>query len=300
MHLLSFLLNPAIFGLIALFSSVIWMLMDEKDKTRPLLVFALTLNLIFGTLLTIFMAREGALLPWKYDHVLLRVDESLGLSAASIALPLQGRCRIPLAVVYQALVPMMIFWFLVNRYFNPRRSVVLAYAAELVAGPLLYAVLPACGPAYAFGAQWLHPPEVLATTFRLSAMPNAFPSLHIATALIFALFAPGKIWRGVSLTFLALTALAVLSTGEHYVIDLVAGLAVGCFAASVGKRAIRGALFYFGVALAWSLAVRFAFPLLIACPALTRTLAAFTVMLAALAIIKEWRMPVTAASSPPG
>ena len=78
MHLLSFLMNPAIFGLTALFFSVIWMLMDERDKTRPLLVFALTLNLIYGTLLTIFMAREGALLPWKYDHVLLQMDESLG------------------------------------------------------------------------------------------------------------------------------------------------------------------------------------------------------------------------------
>jgi hypothetical protein len=294
MHLLIFLLNPAILGLIALFSSVIWMLLDEKDKTRPLLVFALTLNLIFGTLLTIFMAREGALLPWKYDHVLVRVDESLGLSAARIALPLQGRCRIPLAVVYQALVPMMICWFLVNRYCNPRRSVVLAYAAELVAGPLLYAVLPACGPAYAFGAQWLHPPEVQATTIRLSAMPNAFPSLHIATALTFVLFAPSKIWRGISLAFLALTALAVLSTGEHYVIDLVAGLATGCFAASVGKRAIRRAMFYLGVALAWSMAVRFAFPLLIAYPALTWTMGILTLLLTALTVFKDWRLPESA------
>ena len=45
MRLLSMLLNPAIIGLLALVLSVIWMIRDERDKTRPLLVLALTLNL---------------------------------------------------------------------------------------------------------------------------------------------------------------------------------------------------------------------------------------------------------------
>jgi len=291
MHLLSFLMNPAIFGLTALFFSVIWMLMDERDKTRPLLVFALTLNLIYGTLLTIFMAREGALLPWKYDHVLLQMDESLGLPAAWIARPLQGSWRAPLAVIYQSLVPMMICWFLVNRRRNPRGSIVMAYVAELAAGPLLYAVLPACGPAYAFGGQWLHPPAVQANAIRLSAMPNAFPSLHIATAFVFVLFAPGKLWRVIALAFLAGTGLATLSTGEHYVIDLVAGLAFGCFAASVGYGRVRSALLYLGIAVFWSLAVRFGYTFLIAHPAVTRTFAALTAAVAILAVVKEWCLP---------
>jgi hypothetical protein len=199
MHLLGLLLNPAIIGTLALFLSVLWMLKDERDKTRPMLVFALTLNLVFGFLLTVFMGREGGLFPWKYDSVLFRMDESLGVLTAPIARPLQGLGRIPLVVVYQLMVPMMICWFLVTRYRNRRGSVVLAYVAELVAGPLLYAVLPACGPVYAFGAQWLHPQEVAANTTRLIGMPNAFPSLHIGTALVFVLLAPGKMWRGVSL-----------------------------------------------------------------------------------------------------
>ena len=90
------------------------------------------------------------------------------------------------------MVPMMICWFLVTRRRKMRGSVVMAYVGELVAGPLLYAVLPACGPAYAFGAQWLHPQQVQAGIVRLASMPNAFPSLHIATAFVFVLFAPGK------------------------------------------------------------------------------------------------------------
>jgi hypothetical protein len=42
---------------LALFLSVLWMLKDERDKTRPMLVFALTLNLFFGFLLTVVMSR---------------------------------------------------------------------------------------------------------------------------------------------------------------------------------------------------------------------------------------------------
>jgi hypothetical protein len=296
MRLLSFFLNPAILGLIALFLSVIWMLRDERDKTRPMLVFALTLNLVFGTLLTIFMAREGALLPWKYDYVLLRLDESLGVSPAAIAQPLQGIWRAPLAVIYQSLVPMMICWFLVSRYRNPRGSVVLAYASELVAAPLLYAVLPGCGPAYAFGARWLHPPAVQPVLVRLGAFPNAFPSLHIATALIFVLFAPGKLSRGFSLAFLVGTGLATLSTGEHYVIDLVAGLAFGCFAASLGYRRVRSALLYLGIALLWSLAIRFGYTLLIVHPSVTGIFAALTAAAATFEVFKEWRLPVPRAT----
>jgi len=79
-----------VIGVLALFLSVIWMLRDEKDKTRPLLVFALILNLFFGFLLTVFMSREGGLLPWKYDHVLFALDRALGVTAAPIARSLQA------------------------------------------------------------------------------------------------------------------------------------------------------------------------------------------------------------------
>jgi hypothetical protein len=298
MHLLALLLNPAILGFLALFLSVFWMLRDESDKTRPLLVMALTLNLFFGFLLNVFMSREGSLLPLKYDDVLFRVDASLGVSAAAVALPLQGAWRIPLLVVYQLLVPMMIFWFLVAQYRRLRGSVVLAYVAELVGGPVLYALLPACGPAYAFGAQWLHPPAVEASAIRLSGIPNAFPSLHVATALIFVFFARGKVWKAVALVFLAGTCLATLSTGEHYVIDLVSGLAFGCFAAGVGRRKTRRALLFLGVALCWSLAIRFQSAFLIAHPGLLRGCAALTVALAVLAAGKEWSVAATGAEAP--
>jgi hypothetical protein len=298
MHFIALLTNPAILGTLALFLSVVWMLRDQKDKSRPLLVFALTLNLFFGFLLTIFMSREGGVLPWKYDRVLAAMDGALGISAASVARPLQGFWRIPLIVVYQLMVPMMIGWFFVVRSGNRRGSIILAYVAELVAAPLLYAIFPACGPIYAFGAQWLHPPQVQAEAIKLAAMPNAFPSLHVGTAFVFVLLAPTKLWRTVSLVFLGATVLATLATGEHYVIDLVAGLAFGCFAASVGYREFRRAILYLGVVLVWSLAARFVYPLLIAHPLLLRSLALLTVALAVLAVFKDWSVADMRAAEP--
>lgn len=288
MHIVHILVSPPALGILALFLSVLWMLKDTKDKTRPMLVFALVLNLFYGVLFTLFMTTEGGRFPWKFDQVLLLVDRSLGLQAATIARPLQGFMRVPLWVTYQLMVPMMIVWFLVTSYRKLRASVVLAYVAELITGPLLYAIFPACGPIYAFGKQWLHPPSVHPVAIRLAGMPNAFPSLHVATAFVFLLLAPGKLWKAVAFAFLALTCLATLSTGEHYLIDLVPGFAFGAFAAAVGSRDFKQAAPFFSTALAWSLSMRFASSIFIAHPFVTRSCAALTIALAVFALFKQW------------
>lgn len=289
MHVLHLLLAPPIFGILALFLAVIWMLRDEKDKTRSWLVFALVLNLFYGFLLTTLMGREGSLFPWKFDYVLFHVDQSLGLRAAEIARPLQGFWRFPLWVAYELMIPMMIVWFLVTHYCNVRASVVLAYVAELVTGPLLYAMFPACGPVYAFGRQWLHPPAVPADPIRLAGMPNAFPSLHIGTAFLFVLLAPGRLWKAIALAFFAATFLAIFSTGEHYVIDVVPGLAFGVFAAAVGSKNPRRAVTFLGIALTWTLAMRFESSILITYPSVTRALIAVTLGAVVLAAAMQWR-----------
>lgn len=288
MRAIDILLNPSTIAIIALLLSVIWMLRDEKDRARIELVFALVLNLFYGVFLNIFMGREGSIFPWKFDHVLFRLDASLGIQAACIARPLQGFLHIPLWIVYQAMVPMMIAWFLLTRYRRSPGSIILAYVAELVSGPLLYMIVPACGPIYAFGKQWLRPPAVAPEAVRLAGMPNAFPSLHIGTALVFLMFAPGKIWKAVALLFLAATCLATLSTGEHYVIDLIPGLAFGVFVSAIGMRNYRRAGCFLALTLSWSLGVRFGYTILLAHPMLLRSLAGLTVMAAAFALGRQW------------
>jgi PAP2 superfamily len=288
MRVINIIFHPAIIAIMALFLSVIWMLRDQKDKTRVHLVFALVLNLFYGVLLNILMGHEGSLFPLKFDRVLLHIDQTIGIPAPLIASHLQGALRIPLWIIYQLMVPMMIVWFLITRYRRSSGSIILAYVAELVSGPLIYAIVPACGPIYAFGKEWLHPPAVPADAIPLAGIPNAFPSLHVGTAFLFVLFAPGKFWKAVALLFLAGTCFATLSTGEHYVIDLVPGLAFGAFAASVGIKKTRRAAGYLALVLAWSLVVRFAYSFLIAHPIVTRSFALATVALVALALVQQW------------
>lgn len=300
MHFLSILFTQAVLSILVLAFSIWWMLRNTEDKTRPWLMLALVMNLFYGFFFTKFMTGEGSLLPWKYDHILYHLDQALGIHAASIAGPLQGFWRGPLLIVYQAMIPMMIVWFLLTSRYGKRGSVIPSYAAELGIGPLLYAVLPGCGPLYAFSAQWLHPPVVPADVIRLGGMPNAFPSLHAATALTFVLFAPTRLARAFSLVFLAATCMATLSTGEHYVIDLVPGLAFGAFAASVGLLRLRHAAGFLIIAVSWSFAVRFANGFLIAHPLLVRLGAMLTVALVAIAVWNEWRpQPATAAVETP-
>lgn len=291
MRFAAFLLNPHVIGLVALFLSVIWMLRDERDKTRPVLVIALVINLFYGFLLNVVMGQENGLVPWKYDHVLAAVDASLGLNTTGIAAALQGGWKLVLVVVYDLMVPMMIVWYLAGRHQNESGSVIVAYIAEMLVGPLLYAIVPACGPLYAFRAAWLHPPAVRAELIRLSGMPNAFPSLHLGTAVIFVFFSRTPGWRWASLAMLAGTTLATLSTGEHYAIDLVAGTAFGCFAAYAGKRRPVSATLFLAIAVCWSVALRFRFTFLIDHPGVVRTCAALTVFAGLAAIATAWMKP---------
>jgi hypothetical protein len=288
MRITDVLLHPAFLALTSLCLSIIWMLRDEKDKARAGLVFALILNLFYGTLVTIFMAREGAAFPWKFDHVLARMDASLGIQAGAIARPLQGFPHFPLVIVYEAMIPMMIAWYLLTHYRRCPGSIVMAYVAELATGPLLYAIVPACGPVYAFGKQWLSSPVFPPVAVRLAGMPNAFPSLHVGTAFVILMFAPGRVWKAVAFLFLAATCLATLSTGEHYVIDLIPGMAFGAFASGIGTRNFRRAGGFFALTLAWSLGARFASGILIALPILLRCFAGLTLVLVALAVRAQW------------
>lgn len=300
MHVLAFILSAEFIEIAALFFSIVWMMRNQKDKVRPLLVLALTVNLFYGILLSIFMGAEDGLLPWKYDPILLALDSALGVPWLAVARSLQGAWRVPLATIYQLMVPMMICWFLVVRKSGRGGALVLTYVAELVSGPLLYAVVPACGPAYALGSDWLHAAAPAPGLIRLAGMPNAFPSLHIATALVVLLFAPGRWPRAIAVAFFAATVLATISTGEHYVIDLVPGLAFGCYATEVGFKRFRRALSYLLVAVFWCVLVRFEYAWLLSHALVLKAMTAATLVAVVAEIGRQWVSPGSSAGASAG
>jgi hypothetical protein len=95
----------------------------------------------------------------------------------------------------------------------------------------------------------------------LAGIPNAMPSLHIACALlIFFLSRPWKWFRCIAGIYLALTVLAVFSTGEHYEVDAIVAipyaLTIMAFASSVKERTsvLRAGA---GMLILWLVVLRF-------------------------------------------
>ena len=102
------------------------------------------------------------------------------------------------------------------------------------AGPRWYAaregVIEPVIRASARGWLWLHVNHAgnLLSEGQLASNPvAAMPSLHTAFATLIALFVMARLnsrWRLVVLAYPALMGLALVYLGEHYVIDLVAGV----------------------------------------------------------------------------
>ncbi|HWC98091.1 MAG TPA: phosphatase PAP2 family protein [Candidatus Sulfopaludibacter sp.] len=278
MKVITFLLDPRVLPLILLAASIFWMLRDERDRERPLLVLAFVLNVFYGFTLQVVMGHADGLMPWKFDYYLDNLDVALGFPAYWTIRIFGATPQLGLALAYHLLVPMMIFSYANSRRRKGHPTVFQAYAAELAVGPIFYALLPASGPIYAFAATWPHHVEVPLRIIRLSAPPNAFPSLHLATALLFFLFSEGRVWRAWTFCFLVLTALATLSTGEHYMVDLVGGVAFGCFAAAVAYRRWGAAGWNLAVVLAWVLGIRYGTSLLLSNPWLLRSAAVASIV----------------------
>ncbi len=114
-----------------------------------------------------------------------------------------------------------------------------------VAGLLTYVVFPAAPPWYAAregviepvirasarGWLWLHVNHAgnLLSEGQLASNPvAAMPSLHTAFATLIAIFAVSRLhtrWRYTALAYPIVMGLALVYLAEHYVVDLVAGIA---------------------------------------------------------------------------
>ena len=139
-----------------------------------------------------------------------------------------------------------------------------AFLGGGAAAYLLYNVLPATGPRYVFGQALPAAVPGLHLVTVGDAARNAVPSMHLACALLILwTCAPlGKWVRAAAALYLALTVLATIGFGEHYVVDLIAAvpyaLALAAICSTSASRSHRSAIVT-GVALtlAWILALRF-------------------------------------------
>jgi hypothetical protein len=211
---------------------------------RTLGVLALLTYL--GFCLGFYVSFAKLVLPRKFDYYLYNFDASLGIQPSFLA----GRLfhRFPPLFWTEAMVYNCFgFWFSVvyaahaNARVKYPVNVVKMLVANALIGFSLYFLCPAMGPKYAFPSFPILPAAVRSAPALLSGIPNAMPSLHFGGALLICWFC--KPWKWLYRTmgvFAALTALATLGLGEHYLIDLVVAvpyaLAIMAFASKVPER----------------------------------------------------------------
>lgn len=211
---------------------------EQQFKDRQLLQDAVVpplLLLLLGYFGSELLAMTGRLHPKTYDWFLYRFDQSLGLqlSFAMGRLVWRSHWLLRLLVSVYYLLPVAILTAYALQLVRNRNAAMTLFLAVALAGPLgvvFYNLLPACGPEYLLGMKF--PFEALTAaqlkqlsleTVAIDGVRNAFPSLHLAWALLIFWYSNG-LSRWVRLAFLVFavgTAFATLGLGEHYFVDLV-------------------------------------------------------------------------------
>jgi len=213
----------------------IWSTEGERNLLHyaflPLLLFVL-----MGYAGSAPLAITGQLHPKTLDLFLYNFDASLGvqLSFKAGRLVLQSRWLTRIALFFYFALPIPVMLVYAQQLVRRGSAAMSVFLGFFIAGPVavvFYNLLPACGPVYLLGSKFpLFPlsgqqvKEMVLQPVLVSGARNAFPSLHLAWALLAWWYAEGLSYltKLFLLLFLAGTVLATLGLGEHYFIDLVA------------------------------------------------------------------------------
>ncbi|MCU1301540.1 MAG: hypothetical protein JWQ87_1824 [Candidatus Sulfotelmatobacter sp.] len=156
-------------------------------------------------------------------------------------------------------------------------------------GWILYNVVPGTGPIYAFGQSF--PSNSVAyqdlSTLSLQKMSiapsiprNAMPSLHMAWVILLWWNSRGlpRALRAGLLLYVALTVVATMGGGQHYLVDLIVSLPfalavqAAAFYSTPNKWRIPAMISGVGCTAAWLALIRFGLPWVLKSPALPWTL----------------------------
>ena len=212
----------------------------------------------------------ATVIPTTYDPFLYAFDLSLGFRTSFVVgqfFRSHAAIAYAAALAYNYLPIGLIALRIVQlRHGDRGVDLRLIFATLGAVGFSLYAICPAVGPVHAFsGFPDNLPASVALARIPIGLMPrNAIPSLHVGWALLVFVNAWSGSWsRWVAVwaaIFLALTALATLGSGEHYLIDLVVAvpltLAIQAGFKAVGSLRTAAVLTGAGLTAGWLIALR--------------------------------------------
>ena len=287
-------MNPTVFWSFSILALFIWLVFRPFATAPWKILGCIVLLAAAGPVSVAALKASSRAYPLKFDYVLQSLDQALGLTAFQISGLFSPRQRTDLLALYEFLGPAMVAWYgmhLVMRGGQPRK-LLYSYLIAYLVGGCLYGIVPAMGPRYAFGAAFpMGHPNVAPVPALLEGYPNAMPSLHVATALVFVLFNNRKRWLlSIAILFLTGTVAATLAI-EHYVVDLVVAVPFACFAVESAYGRVIAAIKYLGLVFMWLGLIRFASPELLQHPWALRFLAVFTLLVGVRAIAARWKRP---------
>jgi PAP2 superfamily len=153
------------------------------------------------------------------DAALFAIDARFGLSALAVARSIDSRPWLTslLALGYDhSVVAIAIIWS-IERNLALRRAWIIGSALVLVC----YQFVPACGPAWLFSNfPWTATQQAIDPF----AWRNCFPSMHISWPLLALLNTRSRALKGGIAAYLTLTAMATITAGQHYFVDLAAAI----------------------------------------------------------------------------
>jgi len=202
----------------------------------------------------------------SYDYFLHAFDITLGTPGHLVAgwfkaLPWLAASA---SVVYSSLLIFPPLYHAWASYRGKRDGMHLmnAFVIAGLCGFILYQVCPAIGPLYCFKDRFpdrMPPLEGLnLQAFSSAQVHNAMPSMHMTWALLvwWSAWRLGSLATAIATGFLALTMLAMLGFGEHYLIDLVVAVPMVMLVEGIStakrKLTITGAV----VAVGWMVFLR--------------------------------------------
>ena len=269
-----------------------------------------------GGLCAVFSLQFGVIAtPYTWDWNLYTFDVSLGITPYFVLGRLiAGRPVLHslTLLIYELWLPALAAVQAAQFWKRGRINILPVAGSALAIGYILYFVLPASGPIYAFADSFprLAPPlpSQLEPMHLPVAFRNALPSLHLALAILVCWHAQEfrRTIRLLADVFLLLTIFATLALGEHYFVDLVVAvpftLAIQAawtteipFSSSVRRLAtVTGVVLTTG----WLVLLRYGVRTMLVSPVLPWTLVLSTLLLSAV-LAARLRTASRASSSKP-
>lgn len=279
------------FGLASLLVFGYWMLRgDQRQCTKGgALLAASAFITMYVLAVDSFLVLVARLHPQTFDFIAYLIDGTLGFQPSRTVALVMG--HVPggidlLNVAYSTMSYGFPILFALQLRTGARTptSIYIVFLVSALCATLLYQFCPIAGPSYAFrkdfplslpGAEMLpHSPTIVSVAAR-----NGMPSMHLASALLLWMNAcyVGRWARAVFALLVGLTVLATLGLGEHYLVDLAAGVPAAVALQALCTRVLpwraperRNAVLWGAVLVAaWIVAVRFGVELFLAVPGLT-------------------------------